>query len=199
MRCRAYLTENCSGVDESSPQANNFLPILCPPTLPYASFSALLEEEMDPIPPFIRHRRPISWHVFHFSRHEYACRHVKIGPDGVGFGYPSFPLPWWGQGRSPRSRRISRRFCIKIPGYATDALYEHSKWMVSLPCGKLHGVLDINQAMKIRCTALNWQECTKRQQQCTVNYVSVLKFRNDEIQHGDKDMFIWHLKTDRLF
>jgi len=30
-------------------------------------------------PHFIRHGRSISWHVFHFSRHERACRHVQIG------------------------------------------------------------------------------------------------------------------------
>ena len=71
--------------------------------------------------------------------------------------------------------------------------------MVStLPCDKLQGVLNINQAMKIRFTAMNWQEYAKRQQQCTVIYASALKFRNDEIKRGDEDMFIWHLKTDRL-
>ena len=44
----------------------NFLP----PALQYVAFSALSSGTDG----------QISWHVFHFSRHERACRHVKIGP-----------------------------------------------------------------------------------------------------------------------
>ena len=55
------LTENCAGMNESSPQETFFLAHSVPPTLPYVSFSALSKEEMGPIPPFIRHGRPVSW------------------------------------------------------------------------------------------------------------------------------------------
>ena len=40
-----------------------------PPTMLYPSFSALSKEQMVAIPSCIRHGQPISWHVFHFSRH----------------------------------------------------------------------------------------------------------------------------------
>jgi len=54
--------------------------IVLPPTLPFVAFSALSEEEMGLSSGT---DGQISWHVFHFSRHERACRHVKIGP-GLG-------------------------------------------------------------------------------------------------------------------
>ena len=61
-------------------RTNFFRKNVLPPTLPFVAFSALSEEEMGLSSGT---DGQISWHVFHFSRHERACRHVKIGP-GLG-------------------------------------------------------------------------------------------------------------------
>ena len=52
------------------------------PILPYVHCSALLEEEMNPIPPFHQPHTPyISRHVFHFSMHE-TCLYIVAGTIG---------------------------------------------------------------------------------------------------------------------
>jgi hypothetical protein len=80
---------------------------LLPPTLPIEAISALSEEEMGLSSGT---DGKISWHVFHFSRHERACRHVKIGP-GLG---ERRELPQRGLGQSPNRQRIFTYFRVNL-------------------------------------------------------------------------------------
>jgi len=48
--------------------------------LPYVNFSALSEEEMGPIPPFIRQSVGTFFISSSLSMHERTCKHVKTNP-----------------------------------------------------------------------------------------------------------------------